>query len=194
MVMSSAEASSNLARYDGIRYGFRADDAVAPDQHTFAASRAQGLGREVRKRILLGAHALCADAYRNTFLRAQRIRKIIRRDFDRALRIPNVLRPDEERASGDASTGVDVLLHPCSVNSAPTIAGAKHESSVEEYVQDLLTVPSSLAGLPAVSMPTGNAEDGWPVGTMAVTQWGMESVLGVVADVMSEYEGMQRWH
>lgn len=186
MVLSSAEASSNLARYDGVRFGYRSEDPIEGYSHPYAATRSQGFGEEVRNRILIGTHALSAGAFDNTFLRAQAIRKLVQSDFDSVFRAKNVLRKDTPTAS--AEKGVDVLLHPCAVNSAPTLEVAKHESSVEEYVQDLLTVPSSLAGLPAVSMPTGLARDGWPVGTMAVAQWGMEKVLAVVGKAMDEYK------
>lgn len=203
-VITTAEASSNLARFDGVRYGFRyqeeahgrheaRDSGGTTRRHPYALTRSMGFGREVQKRLLLGSHALSADGFSNTFLRAQSIRKVIQQDFDNVFRIENVLKRmgdeggdslvDEDSAATGAAPRhcVDVLLHPCSVNTAPTLYEAKYESSVDEYVQDLLTVPSSLAGLPAVSMPLGFAEDGWPVGTMAVTQWGMEDLLAVVA-------------
>lgn len=209
-VITTAEASSNLARFDGVRYGFRHHEkdgstrtqGAARSRHPYALTRSLGFGREVQKRLLLGAHALSADAFSNTFLRAQSIRKVVQQDFDDVFRIDNVLKnTDETTDSSDTQKnpsdrisvdvdgdGVDIILHPCSVNSAPTLYQAQHESSVEEYVQDLLTVPSSLAGLPAVSMPGGRAEDGWPVGTMAISQWGMEDVLGVVAHAMKDYQ------
>lgn len=189
-VIASAEASSNLARYDGLRYGYRHQEehSVSSSSSQYSATRTHGFGSAVRSRILLGTHALSSDAYNNTFLRAQRIRKVIQDDFDDVFRIPNILRSADIPSSSSDSKGVDVILHPCSVNTAPTIQQAKEESSEEEYVQDILTVPSSLAGIPAVSMPSGYAQDGWPVGTMAISQWGMERVLGVVGEVMREFE------
>ena len=183
------------ARYDGIRYGFRAEDGGESTSGrgaaaVYARTRTQGFGREVQKRLLLGAHALSAGAFDNTFLRSQEIRKIVKRDFDAVFRAPNVLRRGSSQES-DAD-GVDVVVHPCSVSSAPRLDSSKASpsSSMHEYVQDVLTVPSSLAGLPSVSMPTGVSEDdGWPVGTMLTAQWGMEDVLDVVASVVdAEYE------
>ncbi|CAO1626980.1 unnamed protein product [Sympodiomycopsis kandeliae] len=185
-VIASAEASSNLARYDGIRYGFRADEnQLASSSNPYSTTRTQGFGPSVRSRILLGTHALTAGSFNNTFLKAQKIRKVIQDDFDMVFRIPNVLRSNH--LPDHSKEGVDIILHPCSTNTAPTISYAMNESSEEEYVQDLLTVPSSLAGIPAVSVPTGYAQDGYPVGSMLISQWGMEDVLGIVGKVMKDF-------
>lgn len=171
-IISSAEASSNLARYDGVEYGMR--KPPVPGHHPYAATRTAGFGDEVRKRILLGTFALTADAFDNFFLQASRIRAAIQSDFARALRISNPGSKD----------GVDVILHPSAVDTAPTLASAmdRSESGAEEYVQDILTVPASLAGLPALAIPAGVAEDdGWPVGVTLVSQWGCDKLLLHVA-------------
>lgn len=179
-IISSAEASSNLARYDGVKYGFHAP-STDKTHHAYAATRSAGFGEEVRKRILLGTYALTADAFDNYFLEASRVRKAIQQDFQSALRIPNALRADKH-APEAAENGVDVILHPSAVNTAPTLADSlrstESSDSLAEYVQDILTVPASLAGLPALSVPAGVAEDDkWPVGVTAVTQWGCEKML-----------------
>ncbi|KAK0547565.1 Trimeric GatFAB AmidoTransferase(AdT) complex subunit, partial [Tilletia horrida] len=175
-VLASAEAASNLARYDGIRYGFRkeSDPAdLAAGEHPYAATRSAGFGPEVQRRILVGTYALSAGAFDNYFLKAQRIRRLVQADFDRVFALPNVLRRDASSSPTSAptpngsSTGVDVLIHPSAVGIAPLLPEASDEgkattasststsTSASSYVQDVLTVPASLAGLPALSMPVG---------------------------------------
>lgn len=150
------------------------------------------------------------SAFDNTFLAAQRIRQTIKDEFDQVFRIPNVLHGrgaqiEHSAASAGSEKGVDVLLHPSAVNTAPLLstltstssssssAGGAADTSagstgLGEYVQDLLTVSSSLAGLPSVSMPLGRGEqDGWPIGMMATSQWGMEKVLGRLAAALQTY-------
>ncbi|KAE8191635.1 hypothetical protein A4X06_0g5932 [Tilletia controversa] len=219
-VLASAEATSNLARYDGIQYGFRKEgdpNDLAAGEHPYAATRSEGFGAEVQKRILLGTYALSAGAYDNYFLKAQKIRRLVQADFDRVFSIPNVLRQhhrddeDSPDARGtmaeDRSLGVDVLIHPSAVGIAPLLPEAEAEAEAEaganfestsgkaknagatSYVQDVLTVPASLAGLPALSMPVGEStgaggaseEAGWPIGVSVVAQWGCEELLWTVA-------------
>lgn len=181
-IISSAEASSNMARYDGVEYG--SHHPRTPGHHAYAATRTAGFGEEVRKRILLGTFALTADAFDNFFLQASRIREQVQRDFEAALRVRH---PSSERNLEEgASEGVDVIVHPSAVDTAPTLASTLKESEGEadakEYVEDILTVPASLAGLPAVSVPAGVAEDdGWPVGVTLVSQWGCDKALLHVA-------------
>ena len=122
------------------------------------------------------------SAFGNCFLRAQRIGSLIRRDFDRVFRAPNVLSAHPETNQG----GVDVLIHPSAIRTAPRLDedSTGSESNLDSYLQDVLTVPASLAGLPALSVPTGLGEDGWPVGVSLVGQWGHEKTvlnLGKVA-------------
>lgn len=176
-IISSAEASSNLARYDGVEYGFHTPSA--PGHHAYAATRTTAFGDEVRKRILLGTFALTADAYDNYFLQASRVRAQVQEDFASALRIRNASTKDDKLTARDQE-GVDVILHPSAVDTAPTLAAAMQpgEPSAAEYVQDVLTVPTSLAGLPALAVPAGAAsDDGWPVGVTLVSQWGCDEVL-----------------
>lgn len=177
-IISSAEASSNLARYDGVEYGFH--KSRAPGHHAYAATRTQGFGDEVRKRILLGTFALTADAFDNFFLQASRIRAEVQRDFASALRIRNSS-GQHDKPSARRDQGVDVIVHPSAVDTAPTLAAATREgggAGAAEYVQDILTVPASLAGLPALAVPAGVAsDDGWPVGVTLVSQWGCDELL-----------------
>ncbi|MCP9851989.1 Asp-tRNA(Asn)/Glu-tRNA(Gln) amidotransferase subunit GatA [Synechococcus sp. HJ21-Hayes] len=148
-VIAPSEASANLARYDGVKYGYRAADAPSLAEMT-ARSRAEGFGDEVQRRILIGTYALSAgyvDAY---YKKAQQVRTLIRRDFDRAF---------------DA---VDVLLTPTS----PTTAfgfGAHAEDPLAMYLADLLTIPANMAGLPAISLPCGFDLAGLPIGLQLIT-------------------------
>ena len=148
-VIAPSEASANLARYDGVKYGYRAEDAASLAEMT-ARSRAEGFGAEVQRRILIGTYALSAgyvDAY---YKKAQQVRTLIRRDFDRAFGT------------------VDVLLTPTS----PTTAfgfGAHSEDPLAMYLADLLTIPANMAGLPAISLPCGFDGAGLPIGVQLIT-------------------------
>lgn len=108
-------------------------------------------------------------------MQAQRVRNLVRRDFDRVFRAPNVLLAHSKANK----TGVDVLMHPSAIRTAPRLDGDSTEpkSTLDSYLQDVLTVPASLAGLPAISIPMGLGGDGWPVGVSLVGQWGHESTI-----------------
>ncbi|KAI6006677.1 amidase signature enzyme [Pisolithus orientalis] len=193
-VIASAEASSNLARFDSVRYGLRTAPPLgataSKSSDVFAHSRCAGLGKEVQKRILLGTYALTADAFDNYFLQAQRIRGHVRRDFDRVFRHPCALLerpfPPED--------GVDVLLHPSAIRTAPPLdrtaqeshSGDKAALDLSEYLQDIMTVPASLAGLPALSIPVGTGADSWPVGVSVVGQWGCDNLVMHVGKAIEE--------
>jgi aspartyl-tRNA(Asn)/glutamyl-tRNA(Gln) amidotransferase subunit A len=151
-VIAPSEASANLARYDGVKYGYRAtagDTAAASLAEMTALSRSQGFGDEVKRRILIGTYALSAgyvDAY---YKKAQQVRTLIRRDFDAAF------------------AGVDVLLTPTS----PTTAfgfGAHADDPLAMYLADLLTIPANLAGLPAINVPCGFDQQGLPIGLQLI--------------------------
>ena len=147
-VIAPSEASANLARYDGVKYGYRAEDATSLAALT-ARSRAEGFGSEVQRRILIGTYALSAgyvDAY---YKKAQQVRTLIRRDFDTAFQ------------------AVDVLLTP----TAPSTAfrnGAHADDPLAMYLADLLTIPANLAGLPAISVPCGFDSGGLPIGVQLI--------------------------
>ena len=160
-VIAPSEASANLARYDGVKYGFRAEDAESLAAMT-ARSRAEGFGSEVQRRILIGTYALSAgyvDAY---YKKAQQVRTLIRRDFDAAYE------------------QVDVLLTP----TAPTTSfrqGAHADDPLAMYLADLLTIPANLAGLPAISVPCGFDSAGLPIGVQLIGNVLQESRLLQVA-------------
>jgi aspartyl-tRNA(Asn)/glutamyl-tRNA(Gln) amidotransferase subunit A len=115
------------------------------------------------------------SAFDNYFLQAQRVRTLVRRDFDRVFRAPNVLSAPSETST----SGVDILIHPSAIRTAPRLDEDRNESKsiLDSYLQDVLTVPASLAGLPALSVPMGLGEDGWPVGVSLVGQWGHEKTI-----------------
>jgi len=146
-LLASSEASSNLARFDGVRYGVRADN---PDNliDMYRKSRSQGFGSEVKRRIMLGTYALSSGYYDAYYKKAQQVRTLIKRDFDQAFE------------------KYDVLIGP----TAPTTAfriGEQVGDPLTMYLNDILTIPVSLAGVPAVSIPCGLA-DGLPVGLQII--------------------------
>lgn len=188
-VISSAEASSNLARFDGVQFG----EYTKPEKSfrgiigdLYALNRSKHFGPEVKRRILLGTYALTAAAFDNYYLRAQQLRKLVRDDFDRVFTNLNMLRENKSTTSPVSSPTVDFLLHPSAIQSAPPLHETNEEDSLNSYVQDILTVPASLAGLPAISLPVGNGQDGWPLGVSLVGQWGTDRRLLEVAGAIEE--------
>ncbi|KAK1236217.1 Trimeric GatFAB AmidoTransferase(AdT) complex subunit [Marasmius sp. AFHP31] len=193
-VLASAEASSNLARYDGIEYGLRATPPPGSDltktSNVYSHTRTQGFGDEVRKRILLGTYSLTADAFDNYFLQAQKVRQLVRNDFDSVFRWPNLRL--STRKPTVSTEGVDVLIHPSAIRTAPLLpsVGQNTVESLDTYLQDVLTVPASLAGLPALNVPVSvETEDGeaeeWPIGISIVGQWGCDRLVmdvGIIAE------------
>ncbi|TYJ58193.1 hypothetical protein B9479_001017 [Cryptococcus floricola] len=176
-VLASAEASSNLGRYGGGWYGSEREKEEGriegeSGQERRVRVRSDGFGKEVKKRILAGTHALSADEFNNTYLKALYLRRLLRQEYQRTFRIAHPLAAPYT----PNSDGVDLILHPTAIRTAPLLnQDAKTGESV--YLQDLITVPPSLAGLPAMSVPAGKAEDGWPVGMSVTGQWGMEGLV-----------------
>ena len=171
-VLASAEASSNMARYDGVQYGLQVRPprgVVGKAGRVYAHTRMAGFGREVQKRVLLGTYALVADAYDNYFLQAQRVRRLVQADFDSVFVLP-----DHLHQRGGVQGGVDVLVHASAIGPALALDG---EPGLGAYVQDVLTVPASLAGLPVVSVPSGVSVAG---------QWGSEAAVLRVAEIVGE--------
>jgi aspartyl-tRNA(Asn)/glutamyl-tRNA(Gln) amidotransferase subunit A len=160
-VIATAEASSNLARYDGIRYTSRSDRAENAID-VYAKSRGEGFGEEVKRRCILGAYGLSSGYYDAYYLRAQKTRTLIREDFTRVF---------EE---------VDVILTP----TAPTPAfrfGEKSNDPISMYLSDIYTISTNLAGLPALSVPCGFTDSGLPVGMQLIGRAFEESSLLSIA-------------
>ncbi|KAI1080222.1 amidase signature enzyme [Whalleya microplaca] len=165
-VIAPAEAASNLAKYDGIRYGKRdrerASDAL--DGVLYARTRGGGFGREVQRRILLGAYTLSSEAMDNYFIQAQKVRQLVRRDFDRVFRLSNPLRdpqafdlsdmePSVQLEDKRGPAQVDFLLCPTAPTTPPLLEDVLSQTPLDAYMNDVFTVPASLAGLPAISIP-----------------------------------------
>jgi aspartyl-tRNA(Asn)/glutamyl-tRNA(Gln) amidotransferase subunit A len=146
-LIAPAEASSNLARYDGVRYGLRVEGEDITSM--YGRTRAAGFGAEVKRRIMLGTYALSAGYYDAYYGQAQRVRTLIIRDFDAAYE------------------QFDVLLSPTSPTTAFAF-GAKSENPLAMYLSDVCTIPSNLAGHPAISVPYGTGDDGMPIGVQVL--------------------------
>ncbi|RMZ88182.1 hypothetical protein DV736_g4595, partial [Chaetothyriales sp. CBS 134916] len=153
-VLAPAEASSNLAKYDGVRYGCARDEADASTEAVlYSSHRGQHFGDEVRRRILLGCYSLSAGAMDNFFLRAQKVRRLVQNDFNRVFRAQHPLLPHQ---LPNPDEGVDYIVCPTAPTFPPkvdTLIDNDASSPLEAYANDVLTVPASLAGLPAVSVP-----------------------------------------
>jgi len=165
-VIAPAEASSNLAKYDGVRYGVRDTESAsdAAGGVLYAASRGKGFGEEVKRRILLGSYTLSSEAMDNYFIQAQRVRRLVRRDFNRVFALPNPLHEPETFDLTDLDEAipmedkwgpeeVDFLLCPTAPTLAPRLEDVMNQTPVDAYMNDVFTVPASLAGLPAISIP-----------------------------------------
>ncbi|KAI6839705.1 A subunit of putative glutamyl-tRNA amidotransferase [Hortaea werneckii] len=166
-ILAPAEASSNLAKYDGVRYGHRTSpgpDAAPTTQNLplYAQTRGEAFGAEVQRRILLGAYTLSSEALSNYFIQAQQVRRLVQQDFDRVFAQPNPLHDDHtggeaiaegSREASDETAVVDIILTPTAPTLPPTVEEVRRQSPVESYMNDVFTVPASLGGLPAVSVP-----------------------------------------
>ncbi|QQR89845.1 MAG: Asp-tRNA(Asn)/Glu-tRNA(Gln) amidotransferase subunit GatA [Myxococcales bacterium] len=169
-LVATAEASSNLARFDGMRYGLRVDGEDLRD--TYNKSRGQGFGPEVKRRIMLGTYALSAGYYDAFYLKATKVRTLIRNDYTEAFK------------------NCDVVLSP----TAPTPAfafGARTGDPLAMYLEDIFTLPASLAGVPAVNVPCGFSKNGLPIGMQLCAPAFEEGLLFKVA---SAYEQLSDWH
>jgi aspartyl-tRNA(Asn)/glutamyl-tRNA(Gln) amidotransferase subunit A len=169
-VVAPAECSSNLSRYDGVRFGYRCEDARDLED-LYKRSRGEGFGPEVKRRIMIGTYALSAGYYDAYYLKAQRARRLIADDFRRVLQ------------------EVDVIAGPTS----PTVAfrlGEKVDDPVTMYLSDIYTIAVNLAGLPGMSIPAGFSED-MPVGLQLVGNYFEERRL---LNLAHQYQQVTDWH
>lgn len=189
-ILAPAEASSNLAKFDGVRYGTRdadkADRGPEADSLMFAATRGVGFGDEVKRRILLGTFTLSAKAMDNYFIQAQKVRRLVQRDFNRVFRMGNVLVSEEENAESkqqqqveNHTEKVDILLCPTAPSLPPSFASLQQQSPIDAYVNDVFTLPASLAGLPAISVPVscGNPQQTEKAGIQIIGQFGDDETV-----------------
>jgi aspartyl-tRNA(Asn)/glutamyl-tRNA(Gln) amidotransferase subunit A len=170
-IIAPSEASANLARYDGVKYGYRAEEAENL-MEMYTRTRATGFGAEVKRRIMLGTYALSAGYYDAYYLKAQKVRTLIKEDFERAFE------------------QVHVLACP----TAPTTAfkaGEKTADPLSMYLVDLMTIPVNLAGLPGISVPCGFDDNGLPIGLQLIGRPLREDQLFQVAYA---YEQSTPWH
>jgi aspartyl-tRNA(Asn)/glutamyl-tRNA(Gln) amidotransferase subunit A len=170
-IIASAEASSNLARLDGVRYGFRAKDVVDVND-MFTKSRSQGFGPEVKRRIILGTYALTAECYEAYYLKAQKARTLVKGDFERAFE------------------KYDILLSPVTPTPAFNF-GDMLGNPMQAYLFDVCTASANLAGVPAISVPCGFVE-GLPVGLQLIGNHFMESTLFRAAYAFEQNTGYHK--
>ncbi len=149
-IIAPAEASSNLARYDGVKYGHRANVDTSLDE-MYELTRSEGFGKEVKRRILIGTYVLSAGYYDAYYLKAQKVRKLIANDFANAFK------------------ECDVILTPTTPGPAFGI-GEKEDDPIKMYLNDIFTVPASLAGIPGISVPFGESKDGLPLGIQLLSK------------------------
>ncbi|MBN8994656.1 MAG: Asp-tRNA(Asn)/Glu-tRNA(Gln) amidotransferase subunit GatA [Rhizobiales bacterium] len=169
-IVAPAEASSNLARYDGVRYGLRVpgDDVIAMYENT----RAAGFGKEVRRRILIGTYVLSAGYYDAYYIRAQKVRALIKRDFDLAF-----------------EAGIDAILTPATPSAAFGLAAMATASPIEMYLNDIFTVTVNMAGLPGIAVPAGLTGDGLPLGLQLIGRPFDEAMLFRAGEVIEQAAG-----
>ena len=176
-IVAPAEASSNLARYDGIKYGYRSkkDNSLT---EMYEHTRGEGFGDEVKRRVLIGTYVLSSGYYDAYYLKAQKVRKLIKIDFDESFK------------------KVDAILTPSTPSSAFKI-GEKTNDPISMYLNDIFTVPTNLAGLPAISIPAGKDKNGHPLGLQLISGALDEQKILNIAFSMEEKinfkQSMNRW-
>jgi len=170
-IIAPSEASANLARYDGVKYGIR-NESADNLLNMYTKTRAQGFGTEVKRRIMLGTYALSAGYYDAYYLKAQKVRTLIKQDFESAFE------------------KVDLLICPTSPTTAFK-AGEKTADPLSMYLSDLTTIPVNLAGLPAISVPCGFDSQGLPIGMQLIGNVLKEDLL---LNVAYAYEQATQWH
>ncbi len=166
-IIAPAEASANLSRYDGVRFGFRADGPFDNLDDMYLKTRSQGFGDEVQRRILMGTYVLSSGFYDAYFTKAQKVRRLIAEDFKQAFE------------------KVDAILTPSSPSSAYTI-GKEPKDPLEMYLSDIFTIPASMAGLPAMNVPTNLDSNGLPLGMQLISKHFDENTMFSLASVIEE--------
>ena len=172
-ILSTAEASSNLARYDGVRYGLRVSDKGDSLEDLYKNTRASGFGNEVKRRIMLGTYVLSSGYYDAYYRKAQKVRRLIANDFD------NVFNK------------VDAIITPTTPNTA--FGNQQKLSNVETYYNDVFTVPVNLAGLPAISIPVGVDSNNLPIGVQFITPKFSEAKMLRIAKSLEDEVGFDRY-
>jgi aspartyl-tRNA(Asn)/glutamyl-tRNA(Gln) amidotransferase subunit A len=175
-IVAPAEASSNLARYDGVRYGLREDgrDIIG----MYEATRAAGFGKEVRRRVMIGTYVLSAGYYDAYYLRAQKVRTLIKRDFEDCF-----------------ASGISAILTPATPTAAFGI-GEKGADPIEMYLNDIFTVTVNMAGLPGIAVPAGRDGQGLPLGLQLIGKAFDEETLFTLGEVIEQAAGRftpERW-
>jgi aspartyl-tRNA(Asn)/glutamyl-tRNA(Gln) amidotransferase subunit A len=176
-IVAPAEASSNLARYDGVRYGLRANGRDIVDM--YEKTRAEGFGAEVRRRIMIGTYVLSAGYYDAYYLRAQKVRTLIKRDFESCF-----------------AQGIDAILAPATPSAAFAIGEKGGADPVEMYLNDVFTVTVNMAGLPGLAVPGGVDAQGLPLGLQLIGRPFGEETLFSLSEVIEQAAGRvtpERW-
>src|SRR5579862_3509018 len=169
-IVAPAEASSNLARYDGVRYGLRVSGRDITDM--YERTRAAGFGKEVRRRIMIGTYVLSAGYYDAYYLRAQKVRTLIKRDFERCF-----------------ADGINAILTPTTPSAAFGIGEKGRADPIEMYLNDVFTVTVNMAGLPAISVPSGLDAQGLPLGLQLIGRPFEEETLFALGEVIEQAAG-----
>ncbi|MGC1215824.1 MAG: amidase family protein, partial [Phormidesmis sp.] len=168
-IIAPCEASANLARYDGVRYGLRAEEPNLLSMYN--KTRSEGFGDEVKRRIMIGTYALSAGYYDAFYLKAQKVRTLIKQDFEKAFE------------------DVDVLVSPTAPSTA--FKTGENDDPLSMYLLDLMTIPVNMAGLPGMSVPCGFDTNGMPIGLQIVSNVLREDLL---FEVGHAYEQATEWH
>ena len=176
-IVAPAEASSNLARYDGVKYGYRSKEGKNLIE-MYENTRGEGFGDEVKRRVLIGTYVLSSGYYDAYYLKAQRVRKLIKNDFDQCFK------------------EVDAILTPSTPSSAFKI-GEKTNDPISMYLNDIFTVPVNLAGIPAISIPAGHDKKGYPLGLQLISRALNEQKILNIALAMEKNisfkQSLDRW-
>jgi aspartyl-tRNA(Asn)/glutamyl-tRNA(Gln) amidotransferase subunit A len=176
-IVAPAEASSNLARYDGVRYGLR--EGGRDIVELYEKTRARGFGREVRRRVMIGTYVLSAGYYDAYYLRAQKVRTLIKRDFETCF-----------------ADGIDAILTPATPSAAFGVGEKSSGDPIEMYLNDIFTVTVNMAGLPGISVPAGLDAQGLPLGLQLIGRPFDEETLFALAQVIEDAAGQftpERW-